>query len=225
MPSILLNNIPFDDSDLEDERNVVLGKFMTVWSQVETLCAFHFRKLAQAQEGLAQIIFDHVGMREQIDILSDLAETLPQEDDRDRMLRLMKDVDGLSVKRNKIVHASWGLFDHEPARFWRSLTAQNLNEIMEQTQKGKSLRTSRIFTTTDLRGLINYGLALRAELEAALQEISVINEKEDFDRQLSERRAKYREQALRGVAPIRMIEEGLPDEVVQILRRNQPHPE
>lgn len=172
MPGILYNNIPFDEADLtSQDSNFALGQFMTAWSQVESLCGFLFRDLSNVGYEIGTIIFDRVGVREQIEILAELAALMPNAEQRESALVAMKEVEFLSKARNKIVHAGWGLFNGERARFWHGITNAHFDGISADTAKGKADRGRFIFTLSDIATLTGRSISVRQTLEAILQEV------------------------------------------------------
>jgi len=171
MAGIILNNIPFDPNNLaDDERNAALGRFMTAWSEVEVVCGFLFRGFANLEADIGGAIFDRVGVREQIDILGALVE-LSDDPAAAALPGLLDEANNLSKARNKLVHASWGLFNGQPARFWQGLTSSHLSRISEETAKGKSERVKFIFTLSDLGDLTRRCTAVRSKLEGCLHAV------------------------------------------------------
>lgn len=174
MASIIYNNIPFDENELRDHAtNFALGQFMTAWSQAESLCGFLFRVLSQISYEIANTIFDRVGTREQIEIVAELIESMPDPDRRARGVAALKEVEDISKARNKIVHAGWGLFNGEPARFWHGITSARFEEIRGETPKGKSDRERFIFTISDISNLTQRSVSAREQLETLLHEITL----------------------------------------------------
>jgi hypothetical protein len=172
MASIILNNLPFDQSDLDDPvRNIALGRFMTAWSQAEVVWGFLFRKFLDLDYEVSSIVFDNIGVKEQLEIVSCLAEFLKNDHEVALLKMVTDEVKSISVMRNKIVHSSWGLFDGEPARFWRNLTSANFEEVQSGSQRGKSYLGSRIFTVTSLNLLTERTVKAREALEEALETI------------------------------------------------------
>lgn len=140
MAAIVLNNVPFPASDLEDEApNLALGRFMTAWSQVEVVCNHLFRHLAGLDSDVATIVFDNVGTKEQLAMLSELCESLPDATQRQEVSTSLKSAQEFGVKRNKLVHASWGYLNGELARFWSGLTSAHLKEIQSDSQRAKAM--------------------------------------------------------------------------------------
>ena len=172
MASIIYNNIPFDPSDLRSHgTNFALGRFMTAWSQTESLCGFLFRELSQIRHEIANIVFDRIGTREQIEILAELAALIPDNGRSSRAAAALKEVEYISKARNKIVHAGWGQFNGEPARFWHGVTRGHFNEISQESTKGKADRVRFIFTISDIDALTDRCVAVREHLETLLDEI------------------------------------------------------
>ncbi|UVK51883.1 hypothetical protein DBIPINDM_005206 [Mesorhizobium sp. AR02] len=169
MVGVVLNNLPFPESDILDERpNLVLGRLMTAWGQIEVTCNFLFRKLTDLHLDAATVVFDTVGNKEQIEMLIGLAGFLPRADQREAFSGLLSSVKTLSIKRNKVIHASWGTLDGEPARFWSGLTSTHLNEIMSGSQKGGGYLQNHVHTVTRLDGILSEMVQLRHELQNAL---------------------------------------------------------
>lgn len=110
--------------------------------------------------------------RDQLNILKRLVDFLPIEDDKILLASILREIDEISVKRNKIVHSLWGTFNGEPARYHRDLTFSKIEEIMYETDKGKSLRGSSIFTVADLKQLTEQTVRLRDALIQALHHIN-----------------------------------------------------
>ncbi|TPN60017.1 hypothetical protein FJ981_00325 [Mesorhizobium sp. B1-1-4] len=172
MAGIMYNNIPFDENDLSNpDTNFALGQFMTAWSQVESLCGFLFRNLSQIGYEIGNIIFDRVGAREQIEILTELIHLMPNAEQRESASKAMKEVESLSRARNKIVHAGWGLFNGEPARFWHGITNAHFDGIATDTAQGKADRERFIFTLPDIATLTGRSVSVRQTLESILQEL------------------------------------------------------
>lgn len=173
MASIIYNNIPFDPAELSNpDTNFVLGQFMTAWSQTESLCGFLFRELSQISYEIANTIFDRIGTREQIEILAELVDLIPDGDRNSRAAVALKEVEDISKARNKIVHAGWGLFNGEPARFWHGITSARFSEICQESPKGKADRARFIFTITDIATLTKRSVTVREQLETLLHEIA-----------------------------------------------------
>lgn len=211
MANIILNNLPFDDSDLQDDtRNVSLGRFMTAWSQAEVVWGFIFRKFLDLHVEVGMVVFDAIGVKEQLEIVSTLGDFLKTPSERDALAKATQDLKSLSLKRNKIVHSSWGLYDGEAARYWRGLTHIHLSEIMNESPKGKSLRTERIFTVTDLANLTAYVVQTRKELEHILK--SVMPEPGPHARQMAERQAS--KEAMRNATPDRQEQRSIPKDSI-----------
>lgn len=173
MPSIIYNNLPFDEADLTNsDTNFTLGQFMTAWSQVESLCGFLFRELSQIRYEVANIIFDRVGVREQIEILAELVVNIEDTSRMEIASAAVKEVEALSKARNKIVHAGWGLYNMEPARFWHGITRQRFSEIGSNTPRGKADRERFIFTLSDIVAATERCVTVRETLEQILRETS-----------------------------------------------------
>ena len=141
---------------------------MTVWSQIQGICGFLFKEFTGIPPETAQIIFDRIGTKEQIEILDAIFATFQDENERASGERLMRQVEAISVRRNKIVHSGWGLYNGEVARFWHGLTSAHFDEIMRETPKGKSQRERFIFTLTDLNRLTGHGNDVANMLEGFL---------------------------------------------------------
>lgn len=171
MVSIFYNNIPFEEEDLTgNDHNFVLGRFMTAWSQVESLCGFLFRELAGLDHNIGPIIFDRVGTREQIEIVGALLEN---SDELAEHALLLEKAQKISVSRNKIVHAGWGKLDGEPARFWHGITTKHWDSMVgDDDGKARATITKYIFTTTDMARLTEECVSLRDELSAVLKQAS-----------------------------------------------------
>jgi hypothetical protein len=192
MPRIIRNNLPFPESDLSDEMpNLALGRFMTIWGQIEVVCNFLFRRITDLEPDVSTIIFDNVGTKEQIEMLVSLCDFLPIPEQKDRIITLLDRTREFGIKRNKIVHASWGLLDGEPARFWSGMTSAHSDEIRRQTQKGKSLLQKFVFSASTLEALTAEMVSLREELEAALRVVEI--PKGPRSRHFQESEARYRE--------------------------------
>lgn len=180
MASIIYNNIPFDPNDLSDhEPNFVLGQFMTAWSQVESLCGFLFRDLSEIRFEIATIIFDRVGTREQTEIVTELIDMIEDGQLRDMARKALVEVEALSKARNKIVHAGWGLYAGERARFWHGISTSRLIEIGRDTDRGRADRARFIFTLNDIRALTTRCVATRD----AMQEVLAATLQEKWQRQ------------------------------------------
>lgn len=174
MVSVHLNNLPFDEGEVTDQtRNFALGQFMTAWSQVECIYGFLFRELSQINPEIAIIIFDRVGVKEQLEIVTELAERISSEDFRSRATKALSEVQNISKARNKIVHANWGLLNGEPARFWQGLSTARLQALRDDTPRAKSDRQNYVFTLPNLRDLTERCLKLRAELESIHDRITL----------------------------------------------------
>ncbi|MGJ8570632.1 MAG: hypothetical protein ACSHXI_08030 [Hoeflea sp.] len=174
MANIIYNNIPFDENELSHHgTNFTLGQFMTAWSQVESLCGFLFRELSKIEYEIANVIFDRVGVREQIEIITELAESITDPRLRTEAAISLKEVEAISIARNKIVHAGWGLFNEEQARFWHGITSARFDQIARETEKGKADRVRFIFTLTDITHLTERSLGVRQRLESVLHGITL----------------------------------------------------
>ena len=79
---------------------------MMAWSQIEVVCGRLMADIINLQFPIAQTIFDRVGTREQIGILRGLIEDVADTEQQQRLDALMRDVETMSEKRNKIAHAS-----------------------------------------------------------------------------------------------------------------------
>jgi hypothetical protein len=192
MPSIILNNLPFPESDLSDEMpNLALGRFMTIWGQIEVVCNFLFRRITDLESDVSTIVFDNVGTKEQIEMLVSLCDFLPRPEQKDHVIKLLERTREFGIKRNKIVHASWGLLDGEPARFWSGMTSAHFDEIRRQTQKGKSQVQKFVFSAGTLEALTAEMVALRQELETALHTVEI--PEGPRSRRFQESEAKFRE--------------------------------
>ena len=149
MASLIFNNLGFDfrPHGLE-AANTALGAYMAAWSELENACSFAFADLAGLNSSVSTIIFDRVGTREQIEILVALIEASDAVDDptKGRVAEFQK----ASVQRNKIVHAAWGLYNDQIARFWNGITSANTDDLVNETPKGKSLREKNIHNLADL---------------------------------------------------------------------------
>jgi len=144
---------------------------MTAWSQTESLCGFLFRELSQISYEIANTIFDRIGTREQIEILTEFVDLIPDPERKGRGTSALKEVEDISKARNKIVHAGWGLFNGEHARFWHGITSARFSEICQESPRGKADRTRFIFTISDIAALIARSVAVREQLETLLHEI------------------------------------------------------
>lgn len=181
MPNIVLDNLPFPQEDMDDERrNVCLGRFMTAWAQVEVVCSFLFRELTGARSENALIIFDRITTNEQIKIVRELANQIADETVRTALVDEMKNVENESEKRNKIVHARWGAFDGEPARFWNGMTRENINDIVNEMGKAISLRSKNIHTIEDIDTLTASLLVRRDNLHGYLGKVGDFTYNERF---------------------------------------------
>ncbi|MCA0015875.1 hypothetical protein LB561_22035 [Mesorhizobium sp. B292B1B] len=169
MVGIILNNLPFPESDISEERpNLALGRLMSAWGQIEVVCNFLFRRLTDLHLDAATIVFDTVGNKEQIEILTGLAELLPNAAQRDALSILLSSVKAFSIRRNKIIHANWGTLSGEPARFWSGLTSTHFDEIWSGSQKGDGYLQNLVHTVTRLEGIVSDMVQLRLKLEKAL---------------------------------------------------------
>jgi hypothetical protein len=116
-------------------------------------------------------IFENITKKEQIVIIEGFVELVFDENDRKRLASLVERMKGFSTQRNKIVHASWGTIDGEPARFSLILTYSNLTEILSGSQKSRSHLDKHIFTVARIDKLTEEGIKLRNDLEKAVHEI------------------------------------------------------
>ena len=181
MARIVLNNIPFDDAFLADsDANVALGRFMAVWGQIEVVCGFIFRSLTNTNVELMMAFMDNVGVKEQIAIVQNLAEAVKDEDAKRLLMDAMSRVQDMSTKRNKIVHASWGTLNDVSARYYTGLTSSRLDELMRETQRGKTYPGTWVFTVEHLKQLIEDGIALRKELEALIDKVRAPDHRDEF---------------------------------------------
>lgn len=172
MAGIVLNNLPFDEADLADPmRHIALGRFMTAWSQVEVVWSFLFRKFLDLSPQIALVVSDKVKINTQLAIVRELIEYLPQEDDRSALGTAISTLEKIASKRNKIVHSSWGLLNGEAARYDHALSSDKMEEVMNETPKGNSIRANHIFTIRDLEEITSATVSLRDNLENALHTI------------------------------------------------------
>lgn len=194
MPNVYLNNIPFDPEFLADtEANAALGRFMTVWSQIEVMCGFIFRSMTGFRAEFTIVFQDNVDVKEQIAIVQELSESVADQSARQDLVAAMGKVQTMSTKRNKIVHASWGRLDGVPARFYNGLSHSRIQELFRGTQRGKTYPGTWVFTVAHLNQLTIDGVALRDELEALVDRVKDPN---DPASQMQELRLRLREARL-----------------------------
>jgi hypothetical protein len=157
---------PRDEDLADDEANVALGRFMTAWAQVEIVCTYLFKTMADISNTKASAIFDHIGTKEQIEILEALADELTDIQMQTQLIELVEIARLLSSNRHKIVHASWEIFQSESARIWFGVTSAQLHEMLDGSQKGKSYRQKYVFTVDDLNALTSEATKARDGLAA-----------------------------------------------------------
>lgn len=169
MANIYYNNLPFEDNFLSGSaHNETLGRFFTIWSQIESVYCFIGKTLSSAEPAYITTFMDLGKTRELLDIITGFAKTIGDEGQRDACLALMERVKAISTKRNRLTHSGWGYYNSELARFSEGLSDNDLNEIMLETQKGQSIRKKRIHTVSDINAIIAEGVILRDELTAML---------------------------------------------------------
>lgn len=157
--------MPPRDEDLADDvSNVALGRFMTAWAQVEIVITYLFKRIADISIAKASAIFDNIGTKEQIEILEAMSDEIEDEKLQGKVRDLLQAAKSLSSNRHKIVHASWEIFQSEPARIWFGVTCNQLDEMLEGTQKGKSFREKFVFTAQDIEALTKEATMIRDEL-------------------------------------------------------------
>jgi len=162
MVSIVYDNLPFPESDLaSDEQNRELGRFFTAWGQIEVAYGFIFRELTQIDRDIGSIIFEKIGVKEQLEVLDELADLIAKPEAQKQLLLGISSARALSAFRNKLAHSRWGAFDGEPARFWMGLTEAHVQEIQNGTDKGKSHRAKFIMTLSDIKRLVKEAISAR----------------------------------------------------------------
>ena len=167
MSSISKGNLPFPSWELTSiEANETLGKFVTAWGQVETVCSFIFNALSEVPATARLTLFGWVQTYEQIQILSALAE----ETDESALRDAISEVKDLSEKRNRIIHAEWGTIDGKEARFWRGLTIKALDQIAKETNPSR--RTGSVFTLQEIKAFTENAVSLRDKLIEINQNIA-----------------------------------------------------
>lgn len=147
MASILLNNIPFPDSDMDAGPNASLGQFMTAWSQVEVVCGHLMFAMAKVPFADKDPEFQAVESRDDVDRLK---KKMATDAIAGPYAGLADDFRSLFDRRNRIVHAVWGKLSGEPARFWHSLSNEDYDLIGSESPDGLRLRATCIHTVADL---------------------------------------------------------------------------
>lgn len=164
MPSLMYDNIPFPESDMAPVANKALGRFFTAWGQVEVVYGMMFRDLCSMDSDIGGIVFEKIGVREQLDILDEIAELVEDNELRAKMASCLKAVREISVARNKIAHSRWGLIGGEPARFWVGITRMQSRAIAHEESRGVTWRARFIFTVPEIRELTQRCADRRDEL-------------------------------------------------------------
>jgi hypothetical protein len=174
MASIVYNNLPHDPADFTDQAsNFALGQFMTAWSQLEAVIGVLFAELSGIPREKADIIIDEVPNKDRITILERMA-AISDDATRTALGPLISQTRTLGERRNRIVHAGWGTFNNERARYWHGLTSADFDEIWKETSKGQSLRAKGIFTMGDLARLSAEAVVLKDRLYTVYSTLAVI---------------------------------------------------
>lgn len=171
MASLVYNNLPFDQNDYNDvDRNVILGRFMTAWGQVEATCGFLFREILDLDYSQSFFVFETITTQHQLEIMKGLLEDNLETPHYEKLRDIVARVGLVSAKRNKIIHAGWGQYNGEVARFYRGITRKQSDEICSETQRGKNLKTTHIHTLTEIEAASSEALQVYQELSAAMHE-------------------------------------------------------
>jgi len=191
MPGLSYDNIPFPDSDMAPGPNKALGRFFTAWGQVEVVYGMIFRDLCGMDRDMGQIVFEKIGVREQLDILDDMTELIADDHLRTALETALQAIRAISVARNKIAHSRWGLIDGEPARFWVGMTNAQSTAIWRNEGRGPTWREKFIFTVPQIQALTESCVTQRDVLHTVLGTLTRI----EFEQ---ERQAGVRSRAARG---------------------------
>lgn len=169
MPSLIYDNLPFPETDLSSTpNNRALGRFFTAWGQVEVVYGMIFRELCNLAHDIGAIVFEKIGVREQLDILDDMIELIDDNDLRGGLAVSLIAVRKISVSRNKIAHSRWGTIDGQSARFWVGITTAQASDIAGEQRKGPTWRNKFIFTVDQINALTNECVAERDNLTQRL---------------------------------------------------------
>lgn len=165
MAVIEYNNFPFEAKFIDGAaHNEAFGRFFTAWSQVETAYCFVARQLTAMEPTIVSTLLDKARTTEVLEIITRLVGEMADQPRKQPLLGALASAKELSIKRNKLVHAGWGLFNSEIARFSHELTTEDFMEIANESQKGKSKRQNRVFTVQDIEQLTAKCIKTRDEL-------------------------------------------------------------
>ncbi|WP_155983376.1 hypothetical protein [Nitratireductor aquibiodomus] len=160
---------------------------------------------------ISTIIFDNVGNKEQIEMLLEFAEFMPNDADAARITEHIRTAKTISVQRNKIVHASWGLLDSEPARFWSGLTSAHFDRIMDGGQKGNSMLEKFVFPVSRLKKLTKETILLRGLLQEDLALTFPDGPRSRHEKDMRKRMEERRAEALKQIEEMRASSHGKPE--------------
>jgi len=153
-----------------DDYNRSLGAYMTAFSELETAVYLAFSRMAGLEPEASRIIFDKIGNREQIEIVSELA--LIDKRLTSDFTNLKKMLSECSSRRNKIVHGSWWLIDGVPARVWNGVSTKDRENISGPSDKAVSNRKRFAFTLEQIEAASGECKDLSNEVLKIVGEIS-----------------------------------------------------
>lgn len=143
----------------DDESMLALGKFLSAWSTLETLMQGVFITLSSTNDKLGRMVFGQLATRQQIDLLREMAVHLfKTEEDSALLLASLKEIQILSEKRNRLVHASWGISDGIWIRVANVITPfkeQNWESGVRGNKHHASLVDKNTFTGEEIDALTN----------------------------------------------------------------------
>ena len=173
----------------DEERHVLLGKFMDAWSLLEETLAFFVSKLVETDNRTTPYIQNSMGTRQLIDMMIGLATLKLAEADAHTMIGLLERVRKLNGKRNALVHGHWLLevnvyLRHGHAvidpRFNRELTPLDpivANKIADP--KNQKERVKYIFNAKRIAGATRDTMVLAKDLAEFLQAVRVLDDWKD----------------------------------------------
>jgi hypothetical protein len=94
---------------VDDERHIVLGKFMDAWSLLEIAIAEMLADVTGVDVANIPVLMNALGTRGELDVISILGPTGLKPSQREALTKLLGRIKDNNTKRNRIVHGHWVL--------------------------------------------------------------------------------------------------------------------
>ncbi|QPC44635.1 hypothetical protein HW532_19175 [Kaustia mangrovi] len=160
----------------DNERHIVLGKFMDEWSKLEMALSFLLGHLTSTPMESVSVLMNALGSRGQLDVMRTLAPLRIEGGKVGELEALLDRVKAQNTRRNRIVHGYWALelvvvdCDGAPAiryhQYREYFPSDAETKIRIGTPSNRKVRSKYLFGLGRIKTITRNIIELRRDLEA-----------------------------------------------------------